>query len=62
MKGWDAIKTKIKLHCEAARQPQVLTDSYIVLSCPQFDRDALDYGMKWSNKENQIVRRKKKTA
>lgn len=49
--GWTAIPTKLKMKGDRT------TDTFIVLSCPQFKRDAVDYGMKWTNKKNTIVRR-----
>ena len=48
--GWNALPAKL-----VQRDGPVST--YIVLECPQFKRDAYNYGMKWSNKSNEIIRR-----
>lgn len=61
VRGWKAIKTQIKSHGEknsGVRAKNI--DSYIVLACPGFDRDAACGGQKWTGKKNQIVRRRKK--
>lgn len=57
--GWKAEKTQIKLHCESSRKNIIYTDSYVVLECPLFDRDATEYGLKWTNKKNNVARKGK---
>lgn len=39
---------------------QKSSGSFIVYECPLFIRDAVDGGMKWTEKKNTIITRKKK--
>jgi len=49
--GWKAIETNIKY------KDNQTTRSYIVQSCPQFKQDSTEFGLKWVNKKNEIIRR-----
>lgn len=60
VKGWDAVPTKIASHSHNG-DGEFLRSSYAVISCPLFDRDAIQYGMKWLKKQNTIIRRNSKT-
>lgn len=40
--GWEAIPTKIRIDVKHG----IETDSFIVLKCPRFKRDALEFGQK----------------
>lgn len=51
VKGWVATPAKIK-----SIQGQY-QGSFIVHECPQFERDATGFGMKWTKKPNTIIRR-----
>lgn len=55
--GWVATPTKIKLRNPDHQYGEAHSNSYIVRSCPQFKRDAVEYGMKWAGKPNTIIRR-----
>jgi hypothetical protein len=45
VKGWKAIPTKMK------QRDNQYVGTYIVCECPQFKRDAYDYGLKWAYKK-----------
>ena len=52
VKGWTAIPTKMKL------KGNQTTGTYIVTECPDFKRDAYDYGMTWvDSKKGKLMRR-----
>lgn len=60
--GWTATKLQMKTRTEWNGQPGRDVASYIVHDCPQFKRDAVGYGMKWTEKENTIIRRNMKKS
>lgn len=49
--GWKARPVNIK------QRGAQTTGSFIVYECPGFKRDAIDYGMKWAYKPNEIIHR-----
>ena len=60
IRGWVATPTKLKLHNERGVKTPKFTTTYVVHECPQFERDATGFGMKWTEKPNTVVRRKYK--
>ena len=51
VKGWKAIRND--LHCK-----DITVESYVVLECPEFERDAYDYGARrigrWHKHERSV--------
>ena len=55
VKDWTAIETKIRIHNPSI--PDQHTRSYIVITCPEFIRDAEGHGTKRLNRADQRQRR-----
>ena len=50
---WCAIKTRLKMHNKSGEN--VNQTSYIVVNCPEFKRDAMQYGLKRVGEGNETT-------
>jgi hypothetical protein len=49
--GWDAVPTIVKIAPGGHNRKPRITNSFKVLSCPEFERDSYNHGSRWVDKE-----------